>query len=304
MKLPAFQFYPGDWMKDPQLGSASPASRGIWIDFIAVAVEMPERGVITRTISQFARLLRCSEGEFLTFLIEASRFGFADVQRNGQTSLLRHAVTPVDVESDAEVTVICRRMVRDEKARQSHANRQTRYRDKQASDAEVTPQVTPMSHSSSSSSSISSSNPEERICTIPAGMARVSGASPKPQRLSQKKRLEYPPEFEEAWTALPIRFGGNPKQAAYAAWRARRNGAVPAADLLEGAQRYAAFARTTGIIGSEKVQMGATFFGPKGFWQEPWSVGPRSVLSGNGAKSVIQMQMERVAELAALENSK
>ena len=32
MKLPAFQFYPGDWRKDPNLCRCSHAAKGVWID--------------------------------------------------------------------------------------------------------------------------------------------------------------------------------------------------------------------------------------------------------------------------------
>ena len=35
MKLPAFQFYPGDWRKDPNLCRCSHAAKGVWIDMIS-----------------------------------------------------------------------------------------------------------------------------------------------------------------------------------------------------------------------------------------------------------------------------
>ena len=38
-KLPAFQFYPGDWLKDPELRSVSAAARGLYIDIICVLFE-------------------------------------------------------------------------------------------------------------------------------------------------------------------------------------------------------------------------------------------------------------------------
>jgi hypothetical protein len=36
MKLPAFQFYPGDWRKDPNLCRCSHAAKGVWIDMICL----------------------------------------------------------------------------------------------------------------------------------------------------------------------------------------------------------------------------------------------------------------------------
>lgn len=44
MKLPAFQFYPGDWMKDPSLRSCSLDARGLWIDMLCLMFESPVRG--------------------------------------------------------------------------------------------------------------------------------------------------------------------------------------------------------------------------------------------------------------------
>ena len=45
-KLPAFQFYPGDWLKDPALRCCSPAARGIWMDVLCMMHESPKRGVL------------------------------------------------------------------------------------------------------------------------------------------------------------------------------------------------------------------------------------------------------------------
>lgn len=45
-KLPAFQFYPGDWMKDPNLRRCSHAAKGVWIDMLCLMFECDERGVL------------------------------------------------------------------------------------------------------------------------------------------------------------------------------------------------------------------------------------------------------------------
>ena len=47
MKLPAFQFYPGDWRKDPNLCRCSHAAKGVWIDMICLMHETEERGVLS-----------------------------------------------------------------------------------------------------------------------------------------------------------------------------------------------------------------------------------------------------------------
>ena len=44
MKLPAFQFYPGDWRKDPAVQSLSYAERGIWIEMLCLMHESNQPG--------------------------------------------------------------------------------------------------------------------------------------------------------------------------------------------------------------------------------------------------------------------
>jgi hypothetical protein len=46
MKLPAFQFYPGDWQKDPNLRRCSLAAKGALIETLCLAFELDERGVL------------------------------------------------------------------------------------------------------------------------------------------------------------------------------------------------------------------------------------------------------------------
>ena len=45
-KLPAFQFYPGDWLKDPNLRRCTPAARGVWVDMLCLMFECDPRGVL------------------------------------------------------------------------------------------------------------------------------------------------------------------------------------------------------------------------------------------------------------------
>jgi hypothetical protein len=43
-KLAWFHFYPGDWMKDPNLRRCSPAARGVLMDILCLMFECEERG--------------------------------------------------------------------------------------------------------------------------------------------------------------------------------------------------------------------------------------------------------------------
>lgn len=43
-KLPAFQFYPGDWRRDPGVQALDHAAKGVWIDLLCMMHDSPERG--------------------------------------------------------------------------------------------------------------------------------------------------------------------------------------------------------------------------------------------------------------------
>jgi len=45
-KQPSFQFYPGDWLKDPALRRCSPAARGAFMDLLCYAFECEPRGYL------------------------------------------------------------------------------------------------------------------------------------------------------------------------------------------------------------------------------------------------------------------
>jgi len=47
MKAPSFQFYPGDWLRDPGVRSLTRAERGDWIDLLSKLHEMPKRGYLS-----------------------------------------------------------------------------------------------------------------------------------------------------------------------------------------------------------------------------------------------------------------
>lgn len=95
---------------------------------------------------------------------------------------------------------------------------------------------------------------------------------------------KYPPEFESAWRAYPDR-PGKSKADACKAWKARRAAGVSAEALQAGVDRYAAFCRETGKVGTEYVKQPATFFGPGEHYLADWTPPPASANQGkaNGA---------------------
>lgn len=100
MKKPAFQFYPGDWMKDPAVRSLSLEARGLWIDMLCLMHESDRRGYLQHisgkpvTHDQLARMTGCSAVQVSQLLQELKDSGVYSCTEHG--------------------TIFSRRMVRDE----------------------------------------------------------------------------------------------------------------------------------------------------------------------------------------------
>lgn len=103
MKLPSFQFYPGDWMKDPALRSVGYAARGLWADMLCLMHESVRRGYLQHetgkpvTTEQIARMTGGSLGEVSQLLQELEDSGVFSRSEHG--------------------TIYSRRIVREEQVR-------------------------------------------------------------------------------------------------------------------------------------------------------------------------------------------
>lgn len=131
-KLPAFQFYPGDWMKDPQVSMLTAQARGIWFDLICAMHENGRTGSVSGTADQLARISRSNPSEFNASLEEFIVTKVADVTF-----------------CNSIVTVENRRMKRIHKELTSTKMRVKKYREKHTSNGKVT-----VASSSSSSTSV------------------------------------------------------------------------------------------------------------------------------------------------------
>lgn len=101
-KLPSFQFYPGDWMKDPDLRRCSKSARGVWIDMICLSFECEERGVFASNgepwpDSDIAAAVGGDCTEVLSAIAELLSKGVCSRNKSG--------------------AIFCRRVVRDENKR-------------------------------------------------------------------------------------------------------------------------------------------------------------------------------------------
>lgn len=187
-KLPAFQFYPGDWLKDPQLSICSPATRGIWIDLLCAMHELRKGGEITGSADQFARLCRCMPSDIVDALAELKDSGAADVE----------VVT--DCKNLQSVRVVSRRMKRDAKERERW--RCSKERNRVPAFSHNCPGV---SSSSSSSSTLSSASFEDE--NYPADWLKLAEA--EAARCNASVPSAYIAKMLQAWKAN----GGPPRNA-------------------------------------------------------------------------------------------
>jgi len=208
MKLPAFQFYPGDWMKDPALRSVSLAARGLWIDMLCLMFEGDRRGYLQHatgkpvTAEQLARMTGSSPDEVSRLLQE--------LDDSGVFSSTDHGV------------IFSRRMTKDERIRRAAVARGSlgasqgikgkefgvlggRPRKTPLETPVITPLETPLKPRSSSSSS-SSSSEEEKTCGF------------GPETPLETPVFDRPPgdRFEEFWAVYPVKAG---KRDAEKAWK-------------------------------------------------------------------------------------
>jgi hypothetical protein len=112
-KLPAFQFYPGDWRKDPNLSRCTKAEKGVWIDVLCLMFECEVRGVLSTGglpwgDHEIAAATGGDTAENLSCISELLRKGVAHRNSDG--------------------AVYSRRMVRDEQVRKQTAERVNRHR--------------------------------------------------------------------------------------------------------------------------------------------------------------------------------
>lgn len=120
MKMPAILFYTGDWIKDPAVSLCSPATRGIWVDFLCAMHESNRSGVITGNREQLTRVGRCSTVELDQALSELTISNAAKVtERNGI------------------VTVVNRRMKREAEQRLMTNKRVSKFRGKRFCNTDV-----------------------------------------------------------------------------------------------------------------------------------------------------------------------
>jgi hypothetical protein len=171
VKLPAFQFYPGDWLKDPEVSRCSSAARGVLMDALCLMWESIPRGVLMWTEMELAQAIRGDAADNLVRVKELlrnhalSRGVFA---AGVVTELSLVTVRDMAAKKDAVRVIFSRRMVRDEERRKTERVRQQRFRGGDTSGSHG-PVTAPSQRSSSSSSTSNTSFRSERDSRVSSG---------------------------------------------------------------------------------------------------------------------------------------
>lgn len=131
-KNPAFQFYPGDWLKDASLKKCSPLTRGVWFEFLLAMFDDHRNYFIEGDSFQLARIGRCNYDDVVTIINELCHTKTADV-----------------TECHGIYKIVCRRYKREKSEREMTTFRQRKCRHKK--------RVTALSHENHDASSSSSS---------------------------------------------------------------------------------------------------------------------------------------------------
>jgi hypothetical protein len=191
-KLPAIQFYVGDWRKDPSVQSLNYHDRGVWFEMICLMHESEERGKLVLNgqpmpIDALARLLGLDKQILTTTLTTLIEYGVAS--QCPDTGIISN-----------------RRMIRDEEIRKIRANagklggnpvlvkQKSTTKDKQIS----TPS-TSLSSSTSISTTIHTTPPQESACVIESPFLD----SPPEASLTMQQIMDKINELRPAWKRVP-----------------------------------------------------------------------------------------------------
>ncbi len=269
MKRPAFQLYPGDWLKNLKLRRCSWQARGAWIEVLCLLHGSDEYGLLRWPLEEIAQAIGCPM-KTMNELVEKEVFKGAD------HGCRPYVFTPTHAgRKGAPITLVAvsdqpcwysSRMVRDEYVR-SKRGESTRFGEEE---------------------SLTSRSPMGGIGEPPKGGIGDGSSS---STSSSKNINTYAPQFEDSWRAYPPQNNPNKKQA-YRAWNARINLGERPEVMHAGVLRYAEKCR---IDRTEPrfVKNAATFFGPDQHYLTDWK--PTGKPAATGRQSNIDNYAQQAA---------
>ena len=115
------KFFVGDWRRDPKVAMLSASGRGAWLEMILTMHDLADYK-IEGTVREIARMCHLDMAEVQSALQELERHEVAEVEWRNDS-----------VTGEAIVTVVSRRLEREEKTRSDARERQKKYRQKKKS---------------------------------------------------------------------------------------------------------------------------------------------------------------------------
>jgi uncharacterized protein YdaU (DUF1376 family) len=181
-KAPAYQFYPGDYIQDTR--TLSLAAKGAWQDLLCFMWRSEEKGKLSYTIEGYSRLFGAPIEETKRVIDE----------------LVSLKICDSETECNGNVTLINRRMVRDETTRKQTNNRVKRFRNAN----EKLPCYENETPPSSSSSSSSKEKEREKEKELPLKKPVCDDKNKPPEK---KVYLEYVLLSDDEYIKLVDKFG-------------------------------------------------------------------------------------------------
>lgn len=165
-KLPSFQFYPGDWHKDPGIRCLTMEERGVWFELILLMHESEERGKLVLNGKPYPEeyLANCCNN------LEQAKF-----------NQILSKILAIGIASKDEKTgiIFCRRILREENIRKIRSESGSLGGAPQNNQNASKKQAKTTPSSSTSSSSSSSTSKTTTHCETPS----VSGNGHKPYKI-------------------------------------------------------------------------------------------------------------------------
>lgn len=155
-KMPFFQFYPHDWLYDTRI--CTPAEKAVLIDLLCFMWNAPKRGILFGDPQDLARLVGMEWADFKAIL----------------NALKRKNILTVKEEGD-DVSILSRRMAREEKRRESNRFYQSSSRERRAS---ASCQQNVSGNKSEDRSQKTEVIKDKDIITVPAARARATFSKP------------------------------------------------------------------------------------------------------------------------------
>jgi len=124
--LPFMQFFPSDYLADTRVLTLE--TRGAWADILCQMHLAENRGYLSMPVDRYARMIGATVPQTAVVLGELMTYGVASGEVNGAP--WGECNAPVTLSAQDRVTLVCRRMAREEEARAQGRFRVQKHRER------------------------------------------------------------------------------------------------------------------------------------------------------------------------------